>query len=52
MTDKDSAKMATSKGVYQGYAAQAPVDSRPSFGEDWISLDTTSAVYDRLKYAH
>lgn len=28
ITDPDSAKMATSKGVIQGYAAQAAVDSR------------------------
>ena len=28
LTDPDSAKMATSKGVIQGYAAQAAVDSR------------------------
>ncbi len=28
MTDPDSAKMATSKGVIQGYAAQAAVDSK------------------------
>lgn len=28
VTDNDSAKMATSKGVIQGYAAQAAVDSR------------------------
>ncbi len=27
-TDNDSAKMATSKGVIQGYAAQAAVDSK------------------------